>query len=47
LRVAPDGTVSIVSQKVDEFSKNKLVLDCLSSSLSEAGAALSYLIDNR
>jgi len=47
LRVAPDGTVSIVSQKVDEISKNKLVLGCLSSSLSEAVAGLNYLIDNR
>jgi hypothetical protein len=47
LRVAPDGTVSIVSQKVDEITKNKLVLGCLSSSLSEADAALGYLIDNR
>jgi hypothetical protein len=47
LRVAPDGTVSIVPQKVDEASKNKLVLGCISSSLTEAAAALSYLVDSR
>jgi hypothetical protein len=47
LRVAPDGTVSIVPQKVDETSKNKLVLGCVSSSLAEASAGLSYLIDGR
>lgn len=47
LRVAPDGTVSIVPQKVDEASRNKLVLGCISSSLTEAAAALSYLVDSR
>jgi hypothetical protein len=47
LRVAPDGTVSIVQQKVDETSKNKLVLGCISSSLTEAISGLSYLIDIR
>lgn len=47
LRVAPDGTVSIVPQKIDETSKNKLVLGCIISSLTEASAALSYLIDSR
>jgi len=47
LCIAPDGTVSIVPQKVDETTKNNLVLGCISSSLSEASAALSYLIENR
>jgi hypothetical protein len=47
LRVAPDGTVSIVPRKVDETGKNKLVLGCISSSLTEAAAGLSYLIDSR
>jgi hypothetical protein len=47
LRVAPGGTVTIVPQKADEASKNKLVLGCISSSLTEAAAALSYLIDSR
>ena len=47
LRVAPDGTVSVIPQKVDAASKNKLVLGCISSSLAEASAALSYLIDSR
>jgi len=30
LRVAVDGAVSIVSQKVDEISRNKLVVGCIS-----------------
>lgn len=47
LRVAPDGTVSIVPQKVDETSKNNLVLGCISSSLAEASAGLSYLVESR
>jgi hypothetical protein len=47
LRVAPDGSVEIVSQKVDEAGKNKLILGCVSSSLTEARAALTCLIDGR
>jgi len=47
LRIAQDGTVAIVPQKIDEAGKNKLVLGCVSSSLTEARAALTYLIGAR
>jgi len=45
LRVAPDRTVTIIPRKVDEATKDKLILGCVTSSLSEARAALSYLVD--
>jgi hypothetical protein len=47
LRITPDGTVEIVPESVDETSKIKLVLGCISPSLSEASAGLSYLVESR
>ena len=47
LRIAPDGTVPIVPQEIDEASRNKLVLVCISSSLTDASAGMKYLVDTR
>ena len=47
LRVEQDGTVSIIPGKADEETKNRLILGCVSSSLTEASGALSYLIGDR
>jgi hypothetical protein len=47
LRVAPDGTFTVVEHTIDELAKNKLVLGCISSSLDEATVALRYTIATR
>jgi hypothetical protein len=47
LRISSDGTVTVIPQKVDEATKKELVLGCLSSSLTEANAALAYLVECR
>jgi hypothetical protein len=47
LKIAPDGSVSVIPQLVDPIAKTTLVLGCLASSLAETGAALAYLVEHR
>ncbi len=47
LTIQPNGTVRVIPRRVDETARRRTLLHCLESSLTEAVAAISYLLDAR